>query len=301
LVETLLPLISMTGFAQARGVHGNLRWRWEAKSVNGRGLDLRFRAPTGYEGLEVGARTLAGERFKRGSLQTVLTVAAEENARGFRVDAAALADAVRIAKRVAGETGLPPARVDGLLALKGVVVQEENAALDDEARMARDAAMLESVAAAFDLLSRARKTEGAKLEAVILNQLGEIERLSGQARILSANQPSALRDRLQAQLKELIAPGSNLPEERIAQEVALLAARADLREELDRLSAHCQEAGALIKGSEPAGRKLDFLAQEFNREANTLCAKSSDIQLTHVGLALKAVIDQFREQVQNVE
>jgi len=296
-----LALISMTGFAEARGVQGNLRWRWEAKSVNGRGLDLRFRAPMGYEGLEVGARTLAGERFKRGSLQTVLTVAAEENMRGFRVDPAALADAVRIAKRVADETGLPPGRVDGLLALKGVVVQEENAALDDEARMARDAAMLESLAAAFDFLSRARKTEGAKLEAVIVNQLGEIERLAGQARVLAANQPSALRDRLQAQLKELIAPGTNLPEERIAQEVALLATRADLREELDRLCAHCQEAGALIKASEPAGRKLDFLAQEFNREANTLCAKSSDIQLTHVGLALKAVIDQFREQVQNVE
>jgi uncharacterized protein (TIGR00255 family) len=301
LAEALLALISMTGFAEARGVQGNLRWRWEAKSVNGRGLDLRFRAPMGYEGLEVGARTLAGERFKRGSLQTVLTVAAEENARGFRVDAAALADAVRIARRVAEETGLPPARVDGLLALKGVVVQEDNAALDDEARMARDAAMLESLATAFDFLSRARKTEGGKLEAVIVNQLGEIERLAAQARVLAANQPSALRDRLQAQLKELIAPGTNLPEERIAQEVALLAARADLREELDRLCAHCQEAGALIKASEPAGRKLDFLAQEFNREANTLCAKSSDIQLTHVGLALKAVIDQFREQVQNVE
>lgn len=296
-----MPLISMTGFAESRGVHANLRWRWEAKSVNGRGLDLRFRTPMGYEGLEVGARTLASERFKRGSLQVVLTVAADENARGFRIDAAALADAVRIAKRVADETGLAPARVDGLLALKGVVVQEENAALDDEARMARDAAILESLANAFDFLSRARKTEGAKLEAMIVAQLKEIERLSSQARLLAANQPSILRDRMQAQLNELMAPGTNLPEERIAQEVALLAARADLREELDRLGAHCQEASILLKAKEPAGRKLDFLAQEFNREANTLCAKSSDIQLTHVGLALKAVIDQFREQVQNVE
>jgi uncharacterized protein (TIGR00255 family) len=297
----LLALISMTGFAESRGAHANLRWRWEAKSVNGRGLDFRFRTPMGYEGLEAGARTLASERFKRGSLQVVLTVAADENARGFRIDAAALADAVRIAKRVADETGLAPARVDGLLALKGVVVQEENAALDDEARMARDAAILESLANAFDLLSRARRTEGAKLEAVILAQLKEIERLSSQARLLAANQPSILRDRMQAQLAELMAPGTSLPEERIAQEVALLAARADLREELDRLGAHCEEAGILLKAKEPAGRKLDFLAQEFNREANTLCAKSSDIQLTHVGLALKAVIDQFREQVQNIE
>ncbi len=291
----------MTGFADSRGSHGGLRWRWEAKSVNGRGLDFRFRAPMGYEGLEVGARTLAAERLKRGSLQVVLTVAADEGTRGFRVDAAALADAVRIAKRVAEETGLAPARVDGLLALKGVVVQEENAALNDEARMARDAALLESLADAFDLLVGARSTEGVKLEAILLRQIGDIERLTGEAGALAAQQPLILRERMITQLKDLLAPGSNLSEERIAQEIALIAARADLREELDRLSAHCQEARTLIASKDPAGRKLDFLAQEFNREANTLCSKSSDIQLTHVGLALKAVIDQFREQVQNVE
>ena len=269
--------------------------------MNGRGLDFRFRAAMGYEGLEVGARTLAAERFKRGSLQVVLTVAADEGTRGFRVDAAALADAVRIAKRVAEETGLAPARVDGLLALKGVVVQEENAALNDEARMARDAALLASLGDAFDLLVGARGAEGAKLEAILLRQIGDIERLTAEAGALAAQQPLMLRERMMAQLKELLAPGGNLPEERIAQEVAMLAAKADLREELDRLSAHCQEARTLISGKDPAGRKLDFLAQEFNREANTLCSKSSDIQLTHVGLALKAVIDQFREQVQNVE
>ncbi len=296
-----MPLTSMTGFADSRGVHGNLRWRWETKSVNGRGLDLRFRAPPGYEGLESGARTLASERFKRGSFQVVLTAAADDAGRGFRVDPVALAEAVRLAKRVADETGLEPARVDGLLALKGVVVQEENAALDDEARMARDAAMLESLANAYDLLGRARANEGAKLEAVILRQIGEIERFTAEARALAVQQPFILRERMMAQLKELIAPGSNVPEERVAQEVAILASRADLSEELDRLAAHCQEARALVTSREPAGRKLDFLAQEFNREANTLCAKSSDIQLTHVGLALKAVIDQFREQVQNVE
>ena len=296
-----MPLISMTGFADSRGTHSGLRWRWEAKSVNGRGLDFRFRAPLGYEGLEVGARTLAAERFKRGSLQVVLTVSAEDTGRGFRIDAAALADAVRIAKKVAEETGLAPARVDGILGLKGVVVQEESASLNDEARMARDAALLATLADAFDLLSRARATEGAKLEAILLGQVGEIERLTQDARRLAAEQPLLLRERMMQQLKELLAAGSNLPEERIAQEVAMLAARADLREELDRLIAHCQQARALIAGKDPAGRKLDFLAQEFNREANTLCSKSSDITLTHVGLALKAVIDQFREQVQNVE
>ena len=296
-----MPLNSMTGFADSRGSHGRLRWRWEAKSVNGRGLDLRFRTPLGYEGLESGARTLAAERFKRGSVQAVLTVAADQESAGFRVDPAALADAVRIARRIAEETGLPPARVDGLLALRGVVVQEEAAALDDDGRMRRDAALLESLADALDLLARARASEGAKLESVIQKHIGEIENFTQHARALALQQPAVLRDRMMAQLKELLAPGTSLPEERIAQEIALLAARADLSEELDRLSAHCQEARVLLAGGEPAGRKLDFLAQEFNREANTLCSKSSDIQLTHIGLALKAVIDQFREQVQNVE
>src|SRR5579864_1720869 len=176
----------MTGFADARGSHGGLRWRWEAKSVNGRGLDMRFRAPPGYEGLEPGARTLGAERFKRGSFQVVLTVAGEESGRGFRVDAAALADAVRLAKKIAEETGLAAARVDGLLALKGVVVQEENPALNDEVRMARDAALLESLADAFDLLAHARGAEGAKLQIVLVDQIAEIERLTFEARALAA-------------------------------------------------------------------------------------------------------------------
>jgi uncharacterized protein (TIGR00255 family) len=291
----------MTGFAEARGAHGLLRWRWEVRSVNGRALDVRLRLPAGFEGLESGARTLASERFKRGSLQVVLTGASEEGGRGFRVDAAALADAVKIAKRVAEETGLAPARVDGILALRGVVVQDEAAALDDEARLKRDAALLESLANAFDQLVSARRNEGAKLESMLRAQIDEIERDTAEARRLAADQPAALRTRIMMQLADLLGPGSNIPEERLAQEVALLASRADAREELDRLAAHCVEARALLGGQGPAGRKLDFLAQEFNREANTLCAKSADITLTRVGLALKAVIDQFREQVQNVE
>ncbi len=145
------------------------------------------------------------------------------------------------------------------------MIQEENAALNDEARMARDAALLASLADAFDLLSRARGLEGAKLQAILLTQIGEIERLTKEARALAAQQPHLLRERMMVQMKELLAPGSNVPEERIAQEIAILATRADLREELDRLTAHCQEARALIAGKEPAGRKLDFLAQEFNR------------------------------------
>ena len=296
-----MPLSSMTGFAEGQGARGNLRWRWEVRSVNGRSLDIRLRLPPGYEGLESGARTLVAERFKRGSFQLALTLATDEEGRSFRVDARALAAAIQIAKRVSDETGLPAGNVDGLLALRGVIVQEDAEELDDEERLRRSAGILETLADALDRTASARAAEGAKIEVMLLSQISEIEARTAEGRRLAANQPQALREKMQAQLAELLGPNGSVSEERLAQEVALLATRADLREELDRLAAHCQEARSLIAAGGLAGRKLDFLAQEFNREANTLCAKSSDIALTREGLALKAVIDQFREQIQNVE
>jgi len=295
-----MTIVSMTGFAEAQGAHQGLRWRWEVKSVNGRGLDLRLRMPPGFDGIETAARTLAGDRFKRGNIQVTLNVEPAEGARGLKIDAAALAAAVKIAKEVAASTGLAPARVDGLLALKGVIVQEDVATLDAQARGARDAAILESLALAFDALAAARRGEGAKLALVLGAQMDEIGALTGQASALAAAQPKVLRDKLLAQVAELLGNAS-LSEERMAQEVALLALRADIREELDRLGAHVQEARSLLASGDAVGRKLDFLSQEFNREANTLCSKSGDIALTRTGLALKAVIDQFREQAMNVE
>jgi len=295
-----MTFASMTGFAESAGSHDGLRWRWEAKSVNGRSLDLRLRTPPGYDGLEPPARRIAGERFLRGAFQISLTVETQEATRGLAVDAVALASAVKIAREVAAETGLAPARVDGLLALKGVIVADEGVVLDPVARGHRDAAILESLATVFDKLVKERRNEGAKLAALMTAQIGEIERLVGEAGRLAAAQPEALRARLMAQLKELL-ESAPVSEERLAQEVALLAVKADVREELDRLTAHVQDARALIAGGKGVGRKLDFLSQEFNREANTLCSKSSDIALTRTGLALKAVIDQFREQSQNVE
>jgi uncharacterized protein (TIGR00255 family) len=295
-----MVLVSMTGFADAQGAREGVRWRWEAKSVNGRGLDLRLRLPPGFDSVEAAARILAAERFRRGSIQASLTMETAEAARGLRVDAAALASAVRLAQEVAAETGLAPARVDGLLALKGVIVQDDAAPTDEVARAVRDANILETLATAFDALAKARRTEGAKLAALLEAQIAEIERLVVEASHLAAMQPAALRDRLAGQLKDLI-EGGTVSEERLAQEVALLALRADVREELDRLRAHVQEARALLASGDAVGRKIDFLAQEFNREANTLCSKSADIALTRNGLALKAAIDQFREQAQNVE
>jgi uncharacterized protein (TIGR00255 family) len=296
-----MTLASMTGFAESASSHDGLRWRWEAKSVNSRSLDLRLRTPPGFDGLEPPARKLAGERFLRGAFQVSLTLEPREGERGLVVDAVALAAAVKIAREVAAETGLAPARVDGLLALKGVIVADEPAVLSDAvARGHRDAAILESLAVAFDRLAKERCGEGAKLAAVLSSQIDDVERLVGEAGRLAAVQPAALRARLQAQIKELL-DGVLVSEDRLAQEVALLALKADVREELDRLIAHVQDARALIASGKGVGRKLDFLAQEFNREANTLCSKSTDIALTRTGLALKAVIDQLREQAQNVE
>jgi uncharacterized protein (TIGR00255 family) len=295
-----MALVSMTGFADAQGALDNVRWRWEVKSVNGRSLDLRLRLPPGFESMEPAARKLAGDRFRRGNIQASLTLEPGEGARSLKVDPVALAAAVRIAKEVAIDTGLAPARVDGLLALKGVIVQDEMLALETPARGVRDAAVLESLAFAFDALTRARSTEGAKLGTIFGSLIDEIEELTRAAKTTAATQPAALRDRLLSQIRELVA-SRELSEERVAQEAALLAAKADIREELDRLAAHAQEARALLASNEAVGRKLDFLAQEFNREANTLCSKSADIALTRIGLALKSAIDQFREQAQNVE
>jgi uncharacterized protein (TIGR00255 family) len=295
-----LSLISMTGFAEAHGAQGSLRWRWEVKSVNGRGLDLRLRTPPGFDGIEPAARMLASERFRRGNIQASLNIEPQEGSRGLRIDPEALASAVRIAREFADQTGLAPARIDGLLALKGVLVQDDLAASEPAERAARDAALVDSLAKAFDALHRARRTEGGKLGHVLGGFIDEIERLTDQAASLAAAQPAALRERLAQQMNELL-ENTALSEERLAQEVALLATRGDVREELDRLRAHIHDARDLLKSGEAVGRKLDFLSQEFNREANTLCSKSADIALTRVGLALKHAIDQFREQAQNVE
>ena len=295
-----MPLVSMTGFADSQGAVENSRWRWEAKSVNGRGLDVRLRLPMGLEGIEQAARVLAAERFHRGSVQATLTFEPQDGARALKIDPVALAAAVRIAKEVASETGLAPARVDGLMSLKGVLVQDEALAIETPARAARDAAILESLSLAFDALARARATEGVKLQAALTGLLDTIEQATRDAAVLAAAIPELLRDKLLAQVSDLVA-SKEIPHERIVQEVALLATKADVREELDRLAAHVQEARALIASGASVGRRLDFLAQELNREANTLCSKSADIQLTRLGLSLKAAIDQFREQAQNVE
>lgn len=293
---------SMTGFARVGSANARWRWAWEARSVNGRGLDLRLRLPPGFDRLDQPARNAVGKRFQRGSISINLTLAPVKAEGEVSINRARLEEYVAIARNLAQTNGLAPARADGLLALRGVIEQAEDAGEMDEAAIAAlDAELLASLEATLDALVRARADEGKRLAAILDDLLATVAALAGQARGLAVLQPEALQARLRAQLAEIAGAVPALPPERLAQEVALLAAKADVREELDRLDAHVQQARALTSGSAPAGRKLEFLAQEFNREANTLCSKSSDLELTRCGLELKATIDRLREQAANVE
>jgi uncharacterized protein (TIGR00255 family) len=292
----------MTGFARAVGANARWRWAWEARSVNGRGLDLRLRLPPGFDRLDQPARNAAGKRFQRGSISLNLTLTPIRIEGEVSINRARLDAYVAIAQRLAHASGLAPARIDGLLALRGVIEQAEDAGeMDETATAALDAELLVSLETTLDGLAAARAEEGRRLAAILDELLTTVASLTAQARGLAALQPETLLARLRTQLSEIAGAAPALSPERLAQEAALLAAKADVREELDRLDAHVEQARTLASGAVPAGRKLEFLAQEFNREANTLCSKSSDLELTRCGLELKATIDRLREQAANVE
>jgi len=295
-------LASMTGFARAEGQMGGQGWTWEVKSVNGRSLELRLRLPPGFDTIEAPSRALAADRLKRGNVSINLTMAPSAAAQGYRVNRALLREIATVAREVEGMIEGAPPRLDGILALRGVIEPIE--AVEDEAvTMAREAALLQSLGLALDRLAGARAAEGSKLAIVLAGQLGDMARLAGEAKALAALRPEALRARLKEQVAALLDGGAGLSEERLALELALLATKLDVREELDRLAAHVAQGQELIANGDVAGvgRRLDFLAQEFNREANTLCSKSNDANLTRIGLELKLAIDRFREQAQNIE
>ena len=292
-------LASMTGFARAEGSAGGLAWAWELRSVNGRGLDLRFRLPPGWDSLEPTLREGAGKRLKRGNVTAGLTVKRETEAR-LALDPAALEQALALALDLhARIPGSPVPRAEALLALPGVL---RAAAVDPaEERTAAADAVQAGFAEALVGLVASREAEGARLAAVLTGLLDEIAALRRQAAEQAADQPAAQRARVMENLTALLREAPSLPPERIAQEVALLAARSDVREELDRLDSHIVAAHALLAEAANVGRRFDFLVQEFNREANTLCSKSASTALTATGLKLKAAIEQLREQVQNIE
>jgi uncharacterized protein (TIGR00255 family) len=295
-----MTLASMTGFARASGVHGTLRWAWELKSVNSKGLDLRFRLPPGRDLLEPAIRAAISKVISRGNITVNLTLQREGAAPQVRVNEDVLAAVIATSRELSKKIEAQPPTLDGILSIKGVmeVVETEETEAEHEAA---NAALLKGFEAALKELVAMRGREGEVIGGVLSGRVAEIEKLAKAAESSPARSAEAIRARLGEQVKELLAASSALDPERLHQEAALLAAKADVREELDRLNAHVSAARALLKNGGAVGRKLDFLAQEFNREANTLCSKSNDVSLTAIGLELKTAVDQFREQVQNIE
>ena len=294
------PPASMTGFARSAGGAGPFAWAWELRSVNGRGLELRFRVPPGFDALEPALREAAGRVLKRGNVNATLAVRREAEAR-LAIDPDALDQALRLALDLAARIpgGAPP-RAEALLTLPGVLRSAAPEEAGSEAGL-HGPALLAGFEEALAGLVAMRRAEGARLAATLTGLLGEIAALHDQARSEAADQPAAQRARMLDNLQAILREAPQLPEERIAQEVALLATRSDVREELDRLASHIEAAHGLLAEGTQIGRRFDFLVQEFVREANTLCSKSASAALTATGLRLKAAIEQLREQVQNIE
>jgi uncharacterized protein (TIGR00255 family) len=294
-----MTISSMTGFARAAGGLGAWRFAIEIKSVNAKGLDVRLRVAPGFDAIEAEARARIARAFARGTIFANLNATRESAAPQPRINIAALNAIADAALRASESVGLAPPTMDGLLALRGIVEISESS--DDEATME---ALRASALAGFDeaiaALAMARRAEGAALEAILKERLDAIAALTRAADESPARRPEAIRARLERGVAALLdAPGFDAA--RLHQEAVLLAAKADIREELDRLATHVAAARALIAAGGPVGRKLDFLSQELAREANTLCAKANDVSLTAIGLDLRAQIEQVREQVQNVE
>jgi uncharacterized protein (TIGR00255 family) len=289
-------LASMTGFARAEGTAAGVNWTWELRSVNGRGLDLRLRLPPGWDALEPALREAATKALRRGNVTASLSVKRESQGR-LVADPAMLEQVLALALDLhARVPGSPVPRAEALLALPGVLrPAEPDDAIDDPA------AVVAGFRSALASLVKARQAEGARLAATLSSLLDEIAALHRQAATEAADQPELQRARVMENLAALLREAPSMPEERIAQEVALLAARADVREEIDRLASHIEAARALLGEAVNIGRRFDFLVQEFNREVNTLCSKSASLALTATGLKLKAGIEQMREQVQNIE
>lgn len=281
-------LTGMTGFARAAGSHEAISWSWEARSVNGKSLDVRLRLPSDLSDLDGPVRKRAAQNFSRGNMQISLTLQRGDGGKAYRINEVLLE---KLGEKGAGDLSV-------LMTVPGVVEEVPNN-LSETDQKALSIKLLSSFDDLAIKLKAARDDEGNALTPILLDNVAEIERHVETASGLAAVLPDTLKRNLETKLTALL--GDNLPEERLAQEAALLAMKADVREELDRLRAHCAQARVLIAQGSPIGRKLEFLSQEFNRETNTLCSKSSDIELTQTGLALKSVIEQFREQVANVE
>ena len=295
-----MALSSMTGFARAEGVSGAYVWAWELKSVNAKGLELRLRLPPGWDAVEAPLRARAGEILARGTVHANLSVQRAGVAPVVRVNEPVLAAVLSTMRDVAKRIEAAPPAIDGILALKGVIeVLDEDESEED--RRAAEAAIIAGFSTALESLAEMRKREGGALATVLRARLDEIAVLTARAEAAPGRKADAIKARLAEQVAALLETSSRFDPDRLHQEAILIASKADIREELDRLASHVVQAQRLIAEGGAIGRKLDFLAQELNRETNTICSKSNDVELTNIGLELKTVVEQFREQVQNLE
>jgi len=295
-----MALSSMTGFARSHGTSGPYAFEWELKSVNAKGFDLRMRLPPGWDELEAFAKKRAGELLSRGTVYANLNVKRTGAVSTIRINEEVLASIVRVAGVLAGKIDAVAPSIDGLLAIKGVIE-----VVEPEANEAEDKAARAAAAAAFEQalgsLVEMRQREGVTLGQILSQRMDEIERLAGRAEAAPGRKPDAIRARLAEQIAALLEASDRFDPDRLNQEAIMIAAKADIREELDRIASHISQAREMIGKGGPVGRRLDFLAQEFNREVNTCCSKSNDLELTNTGLEMKNVVEQFREQVQNLE
>ncbi|MBI2716904.1 MAG: YicC family protein [Rhizobiales bacterium] len=295
-----MALSSMTGFARGHGVAGSYAWSWEIKSVNAKGLDLRLRLPPGWDAVEVPARKNATEKLSRGTVYANLTVERKGVQPTVKVNEPVLAAVLATLKGLAGKVEASPPSLDGILALKGVIeVTEEDEREED--RRAAEAAIIAGFDKLLADLIAMRREEGATLGRLLSARLDEIAKLAARAEAAPGRKPEAIKARLAEQVATLLAASQRFDSDRLHQEAILIASKADIREELDRLVSHVEQVRKMIADGGPIGRRLDFLAQELNRESNTLTAKANDVELTNIGLELKSVVEQFREQVQNLE
>ncbi|MGX9393197.1 YicC/YloC family endoribonuclease [Nitrobacteraceae bacterium UC4446_H13] len=295
-----MALSSMTGFARSHGTSGPYTFEWELKSVNAKGFDFRMRLPPGWDDVELTARKRATELLSRGTVYANLNIKRSSAASNIRINEDVLAAVVKIAGQLAARIDAVAPSIDGLLSIKGVIEvaePEANEAEEQAARVAVAASFEEALSSLIDM----RKREGATLGDILKQRLDQIEQLAGQAEKAPGRQPEAIRARLAEQIAALIEASERFDSDRLNQEALLMATKADIREELDRIASHLSQARSLLGKGGAVGRRLDFLAQEFNREVNTCCSKSNDLELTNTGLEMKNVVEQFREQVQNLE
>jgi uncharacterized protein (TIGR00255 family) len=295
-----MALSSMTGFARGHGIAGAYAWSWEIKSVNAKGLDLRFRLPQGWDAVEVPSRSRATEKLSRGTVYANLTVERKGVLPTVKVNEPVLDAVLSTLKGLSGKVEAAPPSLDGILALKGVIEITEEDERED-AHRAGESAIVAGFEQALAALIAMRRAEGATLGRLLSAKLGEIAALAARAEAAPGRKPEAIKARLADQVATLLSASERFDSDRLHQEAIMLAAKADIREELDRLASHVAQAKKLLADGGSIGRKLDFLAQELHRESNTLTAKANDVELTNLGLELKSVVEQFREQVQNLE